>query len=109
MSLDSSGSTGHFEVSESRVHQKSQSSYDEMDEEVAEVMGEDVRDSYSEDLLGEETQYSEDGIGGGTQPFNGHKADEIGTGSGNGILQAWPKPPDVSGEDQMRDNTDDNR
>ena len=109
VSLDSTGSTGHFDVSESRVHQKSQGSYDEMDEEVAEVMGEDVRDSYSEDLLGEETQYSEGDIEGGTQPFNGHKDEEMGTSSGNSILQAWPKPPDVSGEDQMIDRTDDNR
>ena len=65
MSLDSTGSTGHFDVTEGRVHQKSQSSYDEMDEEVAEVMGEDVRDSYSSEVVEGDVRdsYSEDMLG----------------------------------------------
>ena len=49
-----------FEVTDSRVHQKSQSSYDEMDEEVAEVMGDPDADTYSEGQPEE-----------GTQPFQG--------------------------------------
>ena len=109
MSLDSTGSTGHFDVSDSRVHKKSQGSYDEMDEEVAEVMGEDVRDSFSEDV-GEATQFSEDGIGEGTQPFNGQRDEEIGTGgSENSMLQAWPKPPDVGAETAGMNKNDNNR
>ena len=65
MSLDSTGSTGHFDVNEGRVHQKSQSSYDEMDEEVAEVMGEDVRDSYASEAAEGDVRdsYSEDMLG----------------------------------------------
>lgn len=56
VSLDSTESTSAFEVKEGRTHGKSQSSYDEMDEEVAEVMGTD-QDGFS------------DGQPEGTQPF----------------------------------------
>jgi hypothetical protein len=63
VSLDSTQSTGAYEVSEGRIHGKSQSSYDEMDEEVAEVMGED-QDGYSE------------GPTEGTQPFEEREVSE---------------------------------
>lgn len=56
VSLDSTESTsGLYDINEGRTQQKSQSSYDENDEEVAEVLGED---------------YSADDQSMNTQPFD---------------------------------------
>ncbi|XP_052817112.1 enhancer of mRNA-decapping protein 4-like [Mya arenaria] len=88
VSLDSTESTGMFEavasgvssVEVSRV-KKSQSSYDENDEEVADVLGDDT--------IGDSTPM-------GTQPFDGFQdGSQLGE-SGESSIRAWPKPPKMS-------------
>ncbi|KAH3855139.1 hypothetical protein DPMN_097700 [Dreissena polymorpha] len=92
VSLDSSEGSGLYEVAnvsggaEGRA-QKLTSSYDEMDEEVAEVLGEDVKDD----------EYHEDNTGPmGTQPFEGREDGSNVGESTESSLRAWPKPPQVS-------------
>ncbi|KAL3859977.1 hypothetical protein ACJMK2_010154 [Sinanodonta woodiana] len=85
-SLESIKSASVFEVSEIRL-KKAQASYDENDEEVAEVMGQTLDEDQTE------------GIPEGTQPFQQQEGEELQmtvSPRGDKILKAWPKPPDVS-------------
>ncbi|KAJ8303214.1 hypothetical protein KUTeg_019610 [Tegillarca granosa] len=87
---ESTASTAGFEVNDGMKRQGPQYSYDENDEEVAEVLG----TSYSDEAQ-QETEMQ------GTQPFVEQNTSVIDTSSvaddsGDQVLRAWPKPPDLS-------------
>ncbi|KAK3581117.1 hypothetical protein CHS0354_033910 [Potamilus streckersoni] len=89
-SLESTKSASVFEVSDIRL-KTAQASYDENDEEVAEVMGQTLGDDQTE------------GIPEGTQPFQQQEGEDLQMSvspRGDKIQKAWPKPPDVSTKTQ---------
>jgi hypothetical protein len=95
--LETASTTG-FEVLEGSPKPPSpKESFDENDEEVAEVLGE----TYDEEEEGKEAE--------GTQPFieqNSEKSDLGSTQGSDKVIRAWPLPPDVRSE--QSDEEDEN-
>lgn len=96
---ESTASTAGFEVNDGMKRQGPQYSYDENDEEVAEVLGTSYSDETQQDA---EMQ--------GTQPFVEQSAGGIDTSSvaddsGDQVLRAWPKPPDLSDSQRPSEET----
>ena len=94
MSLDSTSSTGGFEVSEMLVPQKvttrkvsEGTEYDENDQEVAEVLGERLPP-------GDENEVSQ-------------SYQEVVTGDSTPLQRSWPAPPDVSGDPPIVESNED--
>ncbi|XP_062607196.1 enhancer of mRNA-decapping protein 4-like, partial [Saccostrea cucullata] len=90
-SIENTSSTTGFEVGQLGAQKLStmKESYDENDEEVAEVLGESYKEEEEEENLQEDPQ--------STQPFEEHSGD-MESGS---MPTSWPKPPDVNTETQV--------
>lgn len=96
-SLDTTTSTGAFEVNEvtGQSQRKKQISYDENDEEVAEVMGEDIHESSSDSRENAPNMQPFPEID-GEMDEQGKPAEVVEITPD--LTHAWPKPPDVGPE-----------
>ncbi|KAL4234139.1 enhancer of mRNA decapping 4 [Mactra antiquata] len=108
VSLDSTESMGEYSRPvEDIVHGKSQSSYDEMDEEVAEVMGDNNDDDDDDNTYNNNQQQPGD-----TQPFEEQQGGDQVVDSTESSIRAWPKPPDVNGAgdsiEKLQESTENN-
>ncbi|XP_022340302.2 enhancer of mRNA-decapping protein 4-like isoform X1 [Crassostrea virginica] len=98
-SIENTSSTTGFEVGQLGAQKLStmKESYDENDEEVAEVLGESYKEEAEEEE--EEEEEVEESLEGGpqsTQPFEEHSGDM----ESDPVPTSWPRPPDVSTETQ---------